>query len=242
MSEVKSALEREHSGRVHQMFAAIARRYDLLNHLLSANMDKRWRRTVAHKLRGLLATKDALVLDVACGTGDLAITLFDITEARVVGTDFCNPMLAVARRKCLSSNRAIPFVEGDALELPFAADSFDGATIAFGLRNLANMEQGLRELLRVVKPGGIVAILEFSKPVVPGFAQLFDLYFTRVLPLLGGMVSGSRPAYEYLPDSVSRFPGQQRLASVMTEIGFGQVQYQNLTGGIAALHLGRAPE
>ncbi|HUE84121.1 MAG TPA: bifunctional demethylmenaquinone methyltransferase/2-methoxy-6-polyprenyl-1,4-benzoquinol methylase UbiE [Pyrinomonadaceae bacterium] len=240
MSDAKSAFEREHSGRVREMFAGIASRYDLLNHLLSGNMDKRWRKTAALRMRDALKSREANVLDVACGTGDLAITLFDTTGAQVVGTDFCHPMLEIAQKKCLGSKRAIPFIEGDALNLPFVDNSFDGATIAFGLRNLADVEQGLRELMRVVKPEGTVAVLEFSKPVVPGFRQLFAVYFTRVLPLLGGVVSGSRRAYEYLPDSVSRFPDQEKLASVMKEIGFGEVHYQNLTGGIAALHVGKS--
>jgi demethylmenaquinone methyltransferase/2-methoxy-6-polyprenyl-1,4-benzoquinol methylase len=223
------------------MFAGIAERYDFLNHFLSANTDVRWRRLVARKLRPGLEGAGKRVLDVACGTGDLSLAIAFETGAQVVGTDFCRPMLEIAARKVATGAGLIPFVEGDALRLPFASDSFDAVSIAFGLRNLSSVEGGLKELRRVLKPTGRAAILEFSKPVVPGFRALFQFYFTRVLPRIGGLVSGSRGAYEYLPDSVSRFPDQKRLAEMMREVGFTEVEYQNLTGGIAALHLGTRP-
>jgi demethylmenaquinone methyltransferase / 2-methoxy-6-polyprenyl-1,4-benzoquinol methylase len=233
----------EHARRVREMFAGIANRYDLLNHLLSGNIDKRWRRLVAERLHDVLSNEGARALDVACGTGDLSLALAETTGARIVGTDFCRPMLQIAARKATASNFSseIPFVEGDALKLPFADASFDAVSIAFGLRNLSSVEAGLKELWRVLKPEGRAAILEFSTPVVPGFRGLFKFYFTRVLPRIGGMISGSRGAYEYLPDSVSRFPDQQRLAEMMGEAGFEEVEYKNLTGGIAALHLGTRP-
>lgn len=219
------------------MFSGIARRYDLLNHLLSGNVDKRWRRKTARALESSLI-EGARVLDVACGTGDLSLVLAEAGAARVIGLDFCRPMLEIARRKADADSRSIPFVEGDALRLPFADATFDAVTIAFGLRNLAGVADGLRELRRVLKPGGRLAVLEFSSPVVPGFRSLFRFYFTRVLPHIGGLVSGSRGAYEYLPDSVSRFPDQKRLAELMRAEGFEGVEYSNLTGGIAALHTG----
>jgi demethylmenaquinone methyltransferase / 2-methoxy-6-polyprenyl-1,4-benzoquinol methylase len=234
--------ESEHARRVREMFAGIANRYDLLNHLLSGNTDRRWRRLVAKRLHEVLSKEGARVLDVACGTGDLSLALAKEAGARVVGTDFCRPMLEIARRKAAANDFSeIPFVEGDALKLPFAEGSFDAVSIAFGLRNLASVEAGLRELRRILKPGGRAAILEFSTPVVPGFRALFRFYFTRVLPKIGGMISGSRGAYEYLPDSVSRFPDQKRLAQMMREAGFEEVEYKNLTGGVAALHLGTRP-
>lgn len=178
------------------------------------------------------------MLDVACGTGDLSLVLAEAGAARVIGLDFCRPMLEIARRKADADSRSIPFVEGDALRLPFADETFDAVTIAFGLRNLAGVADGLRELRRVLKEGGRLAVLEFSSPVVPGFRALFGFYFTRVLPHIGGLVSGSRGAYEYLPDSVTRFPDQKRLAELMRAEGFEAVDYSNLTGGIAALHTG----
>ena len=241
MPDKRDANESEHARRVREMFAGIASRYDLLNHLLSGNTDKRWRRLVARKLQPALSVDGARALDVACGTGDLALALAAVTKARIVGTDFCRPMLEIAASKVSTNVSEILFVEGDALKLPFADEAFNAVSIAFGLRNLSNVEEGLRELRRVLKPSGRVAILEFSKPVVPGFRALFQFYFTRVLPKLGGMISGSRGAYEYLPDSVSRFPDQKRLAAMMREAGFEEVEYQNLTGGIAALHLGTRP-
>ncbi len=236
----RNEAESDHARRVREMFAGIADRYDLLNHLLSVNTDRRWRRLVAKKLRPVLAVKSAQVLDVACGTGDLAIELAaaDGTQARIIGTDFCRPMLDIAARKAAVEKGSIPFIEADAMALPFADESFDAVSIAFGLRNLSNVQDGLHELWRVLKPGGQAAILEFSRPIVPGFRALFQLYFRRVLPFVGGLVSGSRGAYEYLPDSVSRFPDQQRLAAMMYEVGFEMIEYKNLTGGIAALHTG----
>ncbi len=218
------------------MFARIATRYDLLNHILSANIDKRWRRIVATKLREKLSAKEPRVLDVACGTGDLSLTLFEITGARVVGTDFCRPMLAIAAGK---TSRQVPLIEGDALRLPFRSGSFDAVTIAFGLRNLSSVENGLAELCRVLKPGGWVAVLEFSRPSNAIVRAFYGLYFRNVLPVLGGVVSGSLSAYVYLPASVQKFPDQEQLVLLMKQAGFDQVQYQNLTGGIAALHMGR---
>jgi demethylmenaquinone methyltransferase/2-methoxy-6-polyprenyl-1,4-benzoquinol methylase len=219
------------------MFSGIAGRYDFLNHLLSGNVDKSWRRIAVRALKPSLV-EGARVLDVACGTGDLSLVLAEAGAARVVGLDFCRPMLEIARRKAEADSRAIPFVEGDALRLPFADETFDAATIAFGLRNLAGVAEGLRELRRILKPGGRLAVLEFSSPVVPGFRALFRFYFTRVLPRVGGLLSGSRGAYEYLPDSVLRFPDQRRLAELMRAEGFEGVEYRNLTGGVAALHTG----
>jgi demethylmenaquinone methyltransferase/2-methoxy-6-polyprenyl-1,4-benzoquinol methylase len=241
VSEKRDANESEHARRVREMFAGIAGRYDLLNHLLSGNTDKRWRRLVARRLKPALSIEGARALDVACGTGDLALALAEATKARIIGTDFCRPMLEIAAGKAQTNVTEIPFVEGDALNLPFAGEAFDAVTIAFGLRNLSSVEAGLKELWRVLKPGGRAAILEFSRPIVPGFRALFQFYFTRVLPRVGGMISGSRGAYEYLPNSVSRFPDQKRLAALMREAGFVEVEYQNLTGGIAALHLGTRP-
>ncbi len=237
----ESARGEAHSRRVREMFGAIAGRYDLLNHLLSGNIDQRWRRLVTTTLHQRVTEPEARILDVACGTGDLSLALSGDVSAAVVGIDFCRPMLKIASSKGLKRGEPVPFIEGDALALPFRDASFDGTTIAFGLRNLASVEDGLKELLRVLKPGGTVAVLEFSKPRWAVFRGLFNLYFTKLLPVVGGLISGSRGAYQYLPDSVSRFPNQEELASMMKEAGFEEITYQNLTGGIAALHLGQRP-
>jgi demethylmenaquinone methyltransferase / 2-methoxy-6-polyprenyl-1,4-benzoquinol methylase len=226
----------EHAGRVREMFSGIAKRYDLLNHLLSGNVDKRWRRIVATKVREKLPSSSSRILDVACGTGDLSLTLFEITGARVVGTDFCRPMLEIAAGK---TPKGLPLIEGDALALPFRDGTFEVVTIAFGLRNLASIDSGLAELRRVLKPGGWVAVLEFSRPANAVLRPLFGVYFTKVLPLLGGLISGSHGAYSYLPASVQKFPDQKQLLLLMQQAGFDRVEFENLSGGIAALHMGR---
>ena len=238
MSQNGSAAN-EHAGRVREMFATIAGRYDLLNHLLSLNIDKKWRRLVVNRVRAKIVARESLILDVACGTGDLSLMLFEIDGARVVGTDFCRPMLSIAAEKVPAGVRLI---EADALSLPFKDGTFDAVTIAFGLRNLAGVESGLKELRRILKPNGWVAVLEFSRPSNALLRSLFGLYFRKILPLLGGVISGSRGAYSYLPASVSRFPDQQQLGSLMEQAGLDQVSFENLSGGIAALHLGRRPE
>ena len=241
MSDKESASTTDHARRVREMFAKIAGRYDLLNHLLSMNIDKRWRRLVANSLQSTLERSEAQVLDVACGTGDLSFMIFESGKARVVGIDFCRPMLEIANAKASKAGLMVPFVEGDALELPFSDRTFEAATIAFGLRNLTSVETGFKELLRVLKPGGRVVVLEFSKSTTPVLRTVFRIYFTKILPMLGGLISGSRSAYEYLPDSVGRFPDQEALARLMTQAGFEGVGFQNLTGGIAALHFGTRP-
>jgi demethylmenaquinone methyltransferase / 2-methoxy-6-polyprenyl-1,4-benzoquinol methylase len=224
----------EHARRVREMFAHISPRYDFLNHLLSGNVDKRWRRRIVRKI-GPMLPPNAQVLDVGCGTGDLSIELFERTAARVVGIDFCRPMLELAREKASQ----LRFVEGDALRLPFADASFDAITIGFALRNLSSVSEGLTELRRVLKPDAPIAILEFSQPTVPGVRQLVRLYYSRLLPWIGGRLSGSRNAYEYLPDSISKFPNQKALAGMMRAAGFAGIEFENLSGGIAALHFGR---
>jgi demethylmenaquinone methyltransferase/2-methoxy-6-polyprenyl-1,4-benzoquinol methylase len=234
LTEPANNLPEDHARRVREMFARISPRYDLLNHLLSGNIDKRWRRKVVRKLSPLLP-QNADVLDVACGTGDLGIAIFEATKSRVVGIDFCRPMLELARMK----THAIPFIEGDALHLPFADESFDLVTIGFGLRNLSSRERGLQELQRVLKRGGWAATLEFSQPIVSGLRHVVAFYYSHVLPSIGGWLSGSRSAYQYLPDSISKFPNQQELARMMRDVGFDSVTFENFTGGVAALHVGR---
>ena len=238
MAEERTAIEVAHARAVRDMFSGIARRYDLLNHVLSINIDKSWRRLVREQLEDVLSQPEAVVLDVACGTGDLSIELQRHAKARVIGTDFCRPMLDVAAGKNAGESRPIPYIEADAMRLGFADDSFDAVTIAFGLRNLSNFADGLKELRRILRPGGRLAVLEFSSPTVPGFGAIFNFYFSHILPRIGGAISGSRGAYEYLPDSVSKFPNQKTLAALMQTTGFAEVSYRNLTGGIAAIHTG----
>jgi demethylmenaquinone methyltransferase / 2-methoxy-6-polyprenyl-1,4-benzoquinol methylase len=238
MIEKRTADELNHARAVRAMFAGIATKYDFLNHFLSVNIDKRWRRMVAGKLREILENPNAIILDVACGTGDLSLELQKEARAKVFGSDFCRPMLEIAFDKNEKYEAAIPYVEADGMNLSFSDETFDAVTIAFGLRNFSNWLNGLRELHRILKPGGTLVILEFSTPVVPGFRQLFQFYFSSILPRIGGAVSGSRGAYEYLPNSVSKFPDQKNLARLMSETGFSDVEYKNLTGGIAAIHTG----
>jgi demethylmenaquinone methyltransferase / 2-methoxy-6-polyprenyl-1,4-benzoquinol methylase len=222
---------------VREMFAEIAPSYDRLNHLLSINVDRLWRRFTVKKLKDALSRPDALALDLCCGTADLALELEKY--ARVVGCDFCHPMLVIGNEKIKTRQVRRAFLaEGDARRLPFADRSFDVVTIAFGLRNLEDVEGGLAEIFRVLKPGGCAAALEFSRPVIPVFRQAFEFYFHNVLPHIGSLVSGSDCAYRYLPASVRAFPDQERLVEIMREVGYANVRYHNLTGGVAALHLG----
>ncbi len=238
MPNERTADELKHARAVREMFSGIAPKYDFLNHFLSVNIDKRWRKLVSQKLKDVLENPAAQVLDVACGTGDLSLELQKTGKATVFGTDFCRPMLQIAFDKNEKNALKIPYVEADGMNLSFADENFDAVTIAFGLRNFSNWQAGLRELHRVLKPGGKIIILEFSTPIIPGFSQAFQFYFAYILPRIGGAVSGSRGAYEYLPDSVSKFPDQKNLAKMMRETGFSDVEYENLTGGVAAIHSG----
>ncbi|RMG55946.1 MAG: bifunctional demethylmenaquinone methyltransferase/2-methoxy-6-polyprenyl-1,4-benzoquinol methylase UbiE [Acidobacteria bacterium] len=225
--------------QIQRMFAAIAPRYDLLNHLLSLNIDRHWRRCTARRLAPVLSRPGARALDICCGTADLSLELS--RYAPVIGLDFCHPMLVRGGEKIARRRAAVVLAEGDALQLPFPDDRFDAVTIAFGLRNLESPQHGLREMYRILKSGGRAAILEFSRPIVPVFSRLFGLYFKHILPRVGALVSGVDGPYQYLHDSVQSFPEQQELARQMEDVGFVNVTYHNLTGGIAALHLGEKP-
>jgi len=217
------------------MFGRVAPRYDLANHLLSLNIDRSWRRRTVDRVADILRRPNARVLDLCCGTGDLAIALSGRSAHPILGSDFCHPMLLAAARKSNS-----PLFEADALKLPLADASLDLITCAFGFRNLANYDAGLRELRRVVRPGGKVAILEFSTPSNKGFAALYAFYSRYILPVMGGLVSGAPEAYRYLPDSVKKFPGPEELAVRMRAANFRDVKFEQWTGGIVALHLGSA--
>jgi len=220
---------------VQAMFARIARRYDLLNRVLSAGIDRRWRARLVRRLGELEGRR---VLDVACGTGDLAFELA-AAGARVVGLDFTHAMLQLARAKDRAGR--VPFLSGDALALPFARASFDAATIAFGLRNLAERARGLAELARVVRPGGQVVVLEFSLPPNRLVAAPYRFYFTRILPRVGALVSGDAEAYRYLPDTVLAWPKPDELQREMEAAGLVRCGFERLSGGIACLSFGEVP-
>jgi len=231
--------EQQAAGWVRQMFARVAPRYDLLNHLLSFNVDKGWRKRLLEAVRPALEKRGATALDLCCGTGDVLLELQQhSTGVVVLGADFCHPMLIAANRKILERRYRPQLFEGDALELPLGANSLDAITIAFGFRNFANYEKGLREMARVLRPGGVLAILEFSHPRNKLVATGYGFYSKAILPWIGGLISGSRDAYTYLPESIKKFPSAGRLQEMMTQAGFAEARYELLTGGIAALHVG----
>jgi demethylmenaquinone methyltransferase/2-methoxy-6-polyprenyl-1,4-benzoquinol methylase len=225
--------ERQAAVWVRDMFGQVAPRYDLLNHLLSFNIDKTWRRETVRRLRSVLDRPDARVLDLCCGTGDLTAELRAGAQAAVIGSDFCHPMLTVAKQKS-----AIPYFEADALQLPVADAGLDLITVAFGFRNLANYERGMNELGRALRPGGTLAILEFSQPPNPLFRRFYEFYSNQVLPRIGAAISGAGEAYTYLPESVRRFPDAPGLARMMELAGYRQVRFERMTFGIVALHTG----
>ena len=234
--------EREAAEWVRAMFGRVAHRYDLANHLLSFNIDRYWRAHTVARVRDVLARPEARVLDICCGTGDLVRALqrgrpVGAPGPPVMGSDFCHPMLVAARAKLGTKPGGGMLFEADALSLPLANASLDLITVAFGFRNLANYETGLREMRRVLRSGGMAAILEFSQPPNPLFGALYNFYSRRILPAIGGALSGSRDAYTYLPESVRKFPAPEELAQMMQAAGFVRVEFERLTGGIVALHV-----
>lgn len=223
--------------KVQEMFNGIAPKYDLLNHLLSLGIDKAWRRKAMRELeRG---AKDR-VLDVACGTGDFSIEALRHGVRQVVGVDISENMLAVAREKARDKGleEQLEFLYGDSEQLTFPDENFDAVTVAFGVRNFEHLERGLREMCRVLRPGGRVVILEFSTPDRFPMKQLYRFYFKHILPRVGGLVSGDRGAYEYLPASVFAFPQGDRFLDIMRACGFRDVRRHPLTFGIATLYTG----
>ena len=236
--------EADASNKVREMFTQIAPRYDLLNHLLSLQLDRLWRARTARLLHSVLDRPDALVLDLCCGTGDLAFALARAGRARIIGADFAHTMLVRAREKSTvlapppnqSAASPMPIFEADALRLPFADAAFDLVTSAFGFRNLANYEAGLREIQRVLKPGGTIAILEFTEPPDGLLGDFYRWYFSKVLPRIGGLISGDRSAYTYLPKSVARFFRPTELAALMNAVGYQSVDFRAWTLGTVALH------
>jgi demethylmenaquinone methyltransferase/2-methoxy-6-polyprenyl-1,4-benzoquinol methylase len=238
------------SERVRRMFAEIAPRYDLLNHTLSLNIDKYWRK----RTLDLLAPKPGdPFLDVCTGTGDLALSAAtrlrpkreDQPKTEVVASDFCGEMLRFARSKQTKmgiDSDSLVFLEADTTQLPFVDNRFQTVSVAFGLRNVVDTMKGLREMARVCRPGGQVAVLEFSQPTFPGLKQFYQFYFRHVLPRIGNQVAkNSSEAYAYLPQSVSQFPSGEAMAQMMREVPLVSVRYHPMTFGVATLYVGTKP-
>ncbi|MCW5965569.1 MAG: bifunctional demethylmenaquinone methyltransferase/2-methoxy-6-polyprenyl-1,4-benzoquinol methylase UbiE [Bryobacterales bacterium] len=233
------ANEQEAARWVQGMFAQVAPKYDLLNHVLSLNIDRLWRARTVRRLLPILRNPDAKVLDLCCGTGDLLVELERAAGRPLLGSDFCLPMLEGASAKLRQRNLASRLFDGDGLALPLADASLDLITIAFGFRNFANYHAGLVELHRVLKPGGTLALLEFSHPPNRLIRVGYQTYSHHVLPRLGALISGSRNAYRYLPRSVQKFPPAPELVEWLRGAGFAEAEYTYMTLGVVALHLGR---
>ena len=226
---------------VRGMFGRIAPRYDLANHVLSGNLDRGWRAATVRAVRSVARRPGAVCLDLCCGTGDLLIALQSDTSETVIGSDFCRPMLAGAAAKLYAKGLRSPLLEADGLCLPLPDASLDLITCGFGFRNFTNYEAGARELRRVLRPGGLLAILECAEPEGALLGALYRFYASRVLPRIGGALSGEPDAYAYLPDSVSKFPRPAALAVLLREAGFAEVSYRLMTFGVTSLHLARTP-
>ena len=229
--------EQQKSRAVQEMFTAIAPRYDFLNRLLSLGIDQQWRQFVGRRLADL---EHPQVLDVACGTADLSLAIRQSNrQAKVVGLDFSTQMLTLAQEKIrqLSEADGLDLLAGSAEDLPFADQSFDALTIAFGIRNVIDRPRALREFCRVMKPGARLVILEFSMPDQFLLRALYRLYFLKILPLIGGLFA-RKSAYKYLPESVVQFPERDEFARMVKGAGFSKLRYHPLTGGIVTVYLG----
>ena len=224
--------------QVESMFDSIAPKSDLLNHTLSLNIDKIWRRKVA---RAVAKTRPGTVLDVATGTCDLAIAVARKARPQsIVGIDLSEEMLNVGRQKVQKINMSdtITVQKGDAEKLPFGDNTFDAITVAFGVRNFENLEKGLTEMLRVLNPGGSCVSLEFTMPVAFPVKQLYNFYFRHILPLIGRLVSSHKSAYTYLPESVKAFPQRADFVRIMEQCGYAGARFRSLSLGIAAIYIG----
>lgn len=225
------------AGQVNRMFDRIAGHYDAMNSVMSAGLHHRWRRRTADRAE---LARGGSALDVCCGTGDLALELARRVgpSGEVIGCDFSEPMLDLARAKATARGApGVRFDYADALRLPYEDESFDAVTVGFGVRNLADLDRGLAEMTRVLRPGGRLAILEITQPRRPPLSIFYSLWFDRVVPLLGGL-AGDRDAYTYLPESVRSFPSPRELAARMEAAGLGPIRVTVLAGGIIAIHSG----
>ena len=225
------------AGQVNRMFDRVASRYDAFNSLMTAGLHHRWRERAAEQTK--LGPGDS-ALDVCCGTGDFALELSKLVApgGHVIGCDFSEPMLDLAREKAAERDASgVRFEWADALELPYDGERFDAVTVGFGVRNLADLDRGLREMARVLKPGGRAVILEITQPTRPPLSLFYSLWFDRIVPLLGAF-SSNPEAYSYLPESVRSFPSPHGLAEKMDDAGFKRIRYTVLAGGIIAIHSG----
>lgn len=231
----KDSLENKKQ-QVEQMFDNIAPKYDFLNHFLSLGIDKLWRKKA---IRILSAYKTDLLLDVATGTGDFAIAASRLNPSKIIGFDISEQMLNVGRDKVqrLGLDPIIEFQKGDSEAMPFPDGYFDAITVAFGVRNFENLENGLKEFVRVLKTNGVAIILEFSKPKYFPMKQLYLFYFFGILPLIGRMVSKDSSAYSYLPESVMAFPDDQKFLSILQKVGFSAARQKRLSFGIATIYI-----
>lgn len=221
---------------VKSMFNDIAPSYDKLNHILSLNVDKSWRKKA---VRRICATKPLHVLDIACGTGDFAIELAQSQVPKVTGIDISEGMLEVGRQKVQALGLDIELKVDDSEHLSFPSDMFDAVSVAFGVRNFEHLQQGLNEMYRVLKSDGMLCIVELSMPQNPVLLWLYKLYFLRVLPVIGGLLSGKRKAYQYLPASVLHFPKPDKVCEMLREAGFKQVESEAFTFGLCRMFVGR---
>jgi demethylmenaquinone methyltransferase/2-methoxy-6-polyprenyl-1,4-benzoquinol methylase len=223
--------------QVAKMFNNISRRYDLLNQLLSLGIDKIWRRKAIGVLQSL---KPQTILDVATGTGEFAIQALDLNPRKIVGIDISEGMLEIGRKKIAarSLESKIELMVGDSENIPFSQNKFDAVTVAYGVRNFENLRRGLSEILRVLKPGGMVVVLEFSKPAKFPFKQIYNFYFRFILPRIGSIVSNDKAAYTYLPKSVEAFPDGEDFLRILQDVGFKNTQCSLLTFGISSIYIG----
>ena len=238
--QISNQLLRKDAGNIKNMFSSIARFYDFLNKFLSLNFDKKWR---ASAVKASNVSADSKVLDVCSGTGDLAIAYSKVLskKGKVVGSDFCHEMLKYGNSKIarLHLEKSIHMTEADTLNLPFRDNQFQIASVAFGIRNVSNLENGVKEMMRVVDKGGKVVILEFSQPTNPIFKQIYFFYFKKILPIIGNLISSSKDsAYTYLPNSVLTFPDREALKTKLENCGLKNIEIYSLTLGIVTIHIG----
>ncbi len=228
-------------GQVEEMFDNISPKYDALNHILSVNIDKIWRKRTIKKLRPY---SPVTLLDIATGTGDFAVAASKLRDVNITGIDISEGMLNVGRKKILKKNLTgkIDFLKADSENLPFNDHTFDAAIVGFGVRNFEHLNKGLSEIFRVMKPGGVFFVLEFSKPVATPFKQIYMFYFMRILPFIGRLISKDSSAYSYLPESVNEFPDGERFLSILAELGFIENKCFRQTFGIASIYEAHKPE